>query len=190
VSGRLIVAFIVVALLAALASRLTILHREQGGAGGGLAGPGGVRDDRDGAAGVGRQCGGHGRCRAVGGGCGNRVPGGVRGGLRGAGGRVGAGLRACHFVAPFHVRRHSYSRTGRSRMRSRSRSRTSKGGEEFAGWRPWLSSGGRWWATRKSSKRPADPPEWWAMTVEADDARGLREAINQQEQHAARAGAA
>ena len=61
---------------------------------------------------------------------------------------------------------------------------------DFAGWRPWLSSGGRWWATRRSSRRPADPPDWWAMTVEADDARGLRDAINQQEQHAVRAGAA
>jgi hypothetical protein len=61
---------------------------------------------------------------------------------------------------------------------------------EFAGWRPWLSSGGRWWATRKSSRRPAAPPEWRAMTVEADDARGLREAINQQEQRAVGVGAA
>lgn len=63
-------------------------------------------------------------------------------------------------------------------------------GREFAGWHPWLSSGGRWWATRRGSSRPADPPEWWAMTVDADDAQGLRAAITRQEQHAARAGAA
>jgi hypothetical protein len=61
---------------------------------------------------------------------------------------------------------------------------------EFAGWHPWMSSGGRWWATRKSSSRRADLPGWRAMTVDADDAQGLREAITQQEQHAARAGAA
>ena len=60
---------------------------------------------------------------------------------------------------------------------------------EFADWHPWVSSGGRCWATRKSS-RPADPPEWWAMTLDADDAQGLREAIIEQEQHAAQAGAA
>jgi hypothetical protein len=47
-----------------------LLHLEQCGAGGGLARPGGVGDGGDGAAGVGRQRGGHGRCRAVGGGCG------------------------------------------------------------------------------------------------------------------------
>ncbi len=63
-------------------------------------------------------------------------------------------------------------------------------GREFAGWHPWVSSGGRWWATRKNSRRPANPPDWWAMTVDADDAQGLREAITLQEQHAAEVGAA
>jgi hypothetical protein len=62
-------------------------------------------------------------------------------------------------------------------------------GREFAGWHPWLSSGGRWWATRKGSQ-PADPPEWWAMTVDGDDAEGLRNAISRQEQHADSVGAA
>ncbi|MGH3278093.1 MAG: hypothetical protein ACRDNW_03040 [Trebonia sp.] len=62
-------------------------------------------------------------------------------------------------------------------------------GQEFAGWHPWLSNGGRCWATRKGSP-PADPPGWWAMTVDADDPQGLREAITQQEQYAAQAGAA
>jgi hypothetical protein len=60
---------------------------------------------------------------------------------------------------------------------------------EFAGWHPWVSSGGRCWATRKGS-RPADAPGWWAMTVDADDPEGLRQAIAQQEQHAAQAGVA
>jgi hypothetical protein len=60
---------------------------------------------------------------------------------------------------------------------------------EFAGWHPWVSSGGHWWATRKG-RQPAEPPEWWAMTVDADDAQGLRAAITQQVQHAARVGAA
>ena len=62
-------------------------------------------------------------------------------------------------------------------------------GREFAGWHPWVSSGGRWWATRKGSQ-PVDPPEWWAMTVDGDDAQGLRDAISRQEQHADPVGAA
>jgi hypothetical protein len=62
-------------------------------------------------------------------------------------------------------------------------------GREYTGWHPWMSSGGRWWATRKGSL-PADPPEWWAMTVDADDAEGLRDAISWQEQHAHPVGAA
>lgn len=60
---------------------------------------------------------------------------------------------------------------------------------EFPGWHPWVSSGGRWWAARKG-RQPADPPEWWAMTVDADDAEGLREAIARQEQLAHPVGAA
>lgn len=51
---------------------------------------------------------------------------------------------------------------------------------EFPGWRPWVSDGGRCWATRRG-RRPADPPEWWAMTVDADDPDGLRKAIAEQE---------
>lgn len=61
--------------------------------------------------------------------------------------------------------------------------------QEFTDWHPWVSSGGRCWATRKNS-RPADPPEWWAMTVDADDPQGLCAEITQQEQYAAQAGAA
>jgi hypothetical protein len=51
---------------------------------------------------------------------------------------------------------------------------------EFPGWHPWVSDGGRWWATRKCCL-PANPPDWWAMTVDADDAEGLRKAITEQE---------
>lgn len=59
---------------------------------------------------------------------------------------------------------------------------------EFPGWRPWMSDAGRWWATRRIS-RPADPPPWWAMTVDADDAEGLRSAIAEQERLASPVGA-
>jgi hypothetical protein len=59
---------------------------------------------------------------------------------------------------------------------------------EFPGWRPWVSDAGRWWATRRGS-RLADPPEWWAMTVDADDADGLRSAIAEQERLASPVGA-
>lgn len=51
---------------------------------------------------------------------------------------------------------------------------------EFPGWHPWVSSGGRWWATRLGAQ-PTDPPEWWAITVDADDADKLRKAIAEQE---------
>ncbi len=58
---------------------------------------------------------------------------------------------------------------------------------DFPGWHPWLSSGGRCWAVRKG-RRPAHPPEWWAMTVDADDVDGLRGALTRQEQPADSAG--
>jgi len=61
---------------------------------------------------------------------------------------------------------------------------------EFSGWRPWLSDAGRWWATRRAIRPSADPPEWWAMTVDADDADGLRKAIAEQERLADPVGAA
>jgi hypothetical protein len=60
---------------------------------------------------------------------------------------------------------------------------------EFPGWRPWMSDAGRWWATRRGV-RLADPPEWWAVTVDADDADGLRAVLGQQERLASAAGAA
>ena len=52
---------------------------------------------------------------------------------------------------------------------------------EFPGWRPWISDAGRCWATRQGSRLLPDAPEWWAMTVDADDANGLRSAITEQE---------
>jgi hypothetical protein len=51
---------------------------------------------------------------------------------------------------------------------------------EFPGWRPWVSDSGRCWATR-GGRQPVTPPEWWAMTVDADDPDGLRQAIAEQE---------
>lgn len=58
---------------------------------------------------------------------------------------------------------------------------------EFPGWRPWVSDAGRWRATRTG--RLADLPDWWAMTVDADDAERLRSAIAEQEQLASPVGA-
>jgi hypothetical protein len=60
---------------------------------------------------------------------------------------------------------------------------------EFPGWHPWVSDAGRRRATRRGH-RSAHPPEWWAMTVDADDADGLRKAIAEQERLATSAGAA
>jgi hypothetical protein len=51
-----------------------------------------------------------------------------------------------------------------------------------------MSDAGRWWATRRG-RRAADPPPWWAMTVDADDAQGLRSAIAEQERLASPVGA-
>jgi hypothetical protein len=59
---------------------------------------------------------------------------------------------------------------------------------EFPGWRPWVSDAGRCWATRRG-RQVADPPAWRAMTVDADDADGLRSAIAEQERLASPADA-
>ena len=44
---------------------------------------------------------------------------------------------------------------------------------DFPGWHVWISSAGRWWATRRGSdaRWGHDTPP---MTVDADDANGLR----------------
>lgn len=60
---------------------------------------------------------------------------------------------------------------------------------EFPAWRPWVSDAGRCWATRRG-RQPAQPPEWWSMTVDADDPDGLRKAITEQERLANQVGAA
>jgi hypothetical protein len=59
---------------------------------------------------------------------------------------------------------------------------------EFPGWRPWVSDAGRCWATRRG-RQPVSPPDWWAMTVDADDADGLLAAIATQERLANPVGA-
>lgn len=59
---------------------------------------------------------------------------------------------------------------------------------DFPGWCPWISSAGRWWATRRGGL-PAELPGWWAMTVDADDVEGLRNAIAEQERLASPVGA-
>ena len=51
---------------------------------------------------------------------------------------------------------------------------------QFPGWRPWRSDAGRFWATR-TGRLPAHPPEQFAMTVDADTARGLQAALERQE---------
>ena len=47
---------------------------------------------------------------------------------------------------------------------------------DFPGWHVWVSSAGRWWATRVGRSA------WWGretppMTVDADDAAGLRDEL-------------
>jgi hypothetical protein len=54
-------------------------------------------------------------------------------------------------------------------------------GREFPDWHPWRSSAGRWWATRRGSAEPTCSDPDWLMTVDADDAAGLREALKRQE---------
>jgi hypothetical protein len=48
---------------------------------------------------------------------------------------------------------------------------------------------GRCWATREG-RQPTRPHEWWAMTVDADDPDGLRNAIAEQNRLADLIGAA
>jgi hypothetical protein len=60
---------------------------------------------------------------------------------------------------------------------------------EFPAWRPWVSDAGRCRATRRG-RQPVLPPEWWSMTVDADDPDELREAIKEQERLANQVGAA
>jgi hypothetical protein len=53
---------------------------------------------------------------------------------------------------------------------------------EYPGWHAWLSSASHFYAARKTRrKRPYDADYRWAMTVHADTADELREAIVAQE---------
>ena len=46
---------------------------------------------------------------------------------------------------------------------------------DFAGaWHVWISSAGRWWATRRGRDARWDREDQRPMTVDADDATGLR----------------
>jgi hypothetical protein len=54
--------------------------------------------------------------------------------------------------------------------------------EQYPAWHPWRSQGGRWWATRwqqTAHGRGRDPR--WSMTVDADDAEGLRAELREQD---------
>lgn len=52
---------------------------------------------------------------------------------------------------------------------------------EFADWHAFLSDRGRWWATRTRGRRPpADDDTSWALTVDADNADGLRSQLARQ----------
>jgi hypothetical protein len=55
---------------------------------------------------------------------------------------------------------------------------------EFPGWRVFRSRGSRrrWWATRGGNQNFAEGRgDGWAMTVDADDEAGLRQALAAQE---------
>jgi hypothetical protein len=54
-------------------------------------------------------------------------------------------------------------------------------GREFPGWHPWRSSAGRWWATRRGPVNLSYQDPDLHMTIDADDAAGLREALRHQE---------
>ena len=56
---------------------------------------------------------------------------------------------------------------------------------DYPRWRPWLSDGGSWYATRTGAVTPPEEPsDWWAMTVYGMNAGQLRDALHQQEQFA------
>jgi hypothetical protein len=50
----------------------------------------------------------------------------------------------------------------------------------FPGWNVWRSDEGGWWASRRRPLRPSRWPAGYALTVAADEARGLRELITRQ----------
>ena len=53
---------------------------------------------------------------------------------------------------------------------------------EYPGWHAFRSSAGRFWASRITHRRrPVDAGAEWALTVDADDADGLRAELDRQE---------
>lgn len=57
---------------------------------------------------------------------------------------------------------------------------------EYPGWHAWLSSAGRYWASRVTHRRkpsdlPLDESVTWAMTVDGDNEAELRKALEAQE---------
>jgi hypothetical protein len=54
-------------------------------------------------------------------------------------------------------------------------------GRDFPGWHPWRSDEGRWWATRTGNAAADYRNPAWMMTLDSDDADGLRSALARQE---------
>ena len=48
------------------------------------------------------------------------------------------------------------------------------------GWRFWISSAGRYWATRRGNVHAELSPPGWAMTIDADSLAGLEEGVEEQ----------
>ena len=55
----------------------------------------------------------------------------------------------------------------------------------FPGWHVWLSSLGRWWAVRMGPGASYGRGDHWPMTLDADDAEGLRDLLEEVEQNSA-----
>ncbi|MEW9532961.1 hypothetical protein [Microbispora sp. NPDC049125] len=55
---------------------------------------------------------------------------------------------------------------------------------EFPKWTIWRSDAGRWWATRHHPLSEIQRDAGCAMTIDADDPRGLREQLREQEERA------
>jgi hypothetical protein len=53
---------------------------------------------------------------------------------------------------------------------------------DFPGWHVWLSSLGRWWAVRKGPGASYGRGDHRPMTLDADDAEGLRDLLAEVEQ--------
>ncbi|GII87667.1 hypothetical protein Ssi03_56570 [Sphaerisporangium siamense] len=56
---------------------------------------------------------------------------------------------------------------------------------EFPDWTIWRSDAGRWWATRHRLLTEEERDAGCAMTIDADDAEGLRERLLEQQERGA-----